>query len=85
MYENKSLSLFDMIKGIFIFIISCCLSLTILKSVLFIVMTAIKYPKLIAILPMIYSIITIILGIILVYNMFKYSFNIYMRFLHKNI
>lgn len=85
MCENKSLLLFDIIKGGLVFIISCCLSLVILKSVIFIITTAIKTPQLIALFPMIYSIITIISGIVLVYNMFKYSFNVYVRFLNKNM
>lgn len=85
MSENKSLYLVNIIKGGLIFIISCFLSLVILKSIIFIITTFIKTPQLISLFPMIYSIITIIMGIVLVYNMFKYSFNIYVKFLHKNL
>lgn len=85
MYEDRSLSLFEIMKGGFIFIISCCLSLVILKSVIFIVNTVINNLQFISLFSIIYSIITIIMGTILVYNMFKYSFDIYVRFLHRNI
>ncbi len=85
MCEGKSLSGLEILKGIIVFVIGCFLSLVDLKFSITMAMSIVKNPSMIFSLTSVLTLIITVIGISIVYSMFKYSFGIYVRFLHRNM
>ncbi len=85
MYKGKSLSGLEILKGIIVFVIGCFLSLVDLKFFVTMAIRIVKNPSMIFSLTSVLTLIITVIGISIVYSMFKYSFGIYVRFLHRNM